>query len=618
MKVPPLQYRADIDGLRAVAVTSVLLFHADVQAASGGFIGVDVFFVISGFLITSLMLAESREGGISILSFYARRARRILPALFAMIAVTLLAGSAILLSTDFADLQQSALSAVLFVSNVYLWKTSAYFASAAEMKPLLHTWSLAVEEQFYLAFPLLLIFLLRRGGRAATALGLSLVLALSFAASLWMTPRFPEAAFFLAPTRVWELLVGALLALGIVPEAGRVGREVLGAAGLALIVASVLAFDAQTPFPGLNALWPCLGAAMLIHARGSATNRLLCLRPLVFVGMVSYSLYLWHWPLIVFARYEGWFTGTPLQTAAILAGSFGLAVASWRLVELPAKRSRFLADRARALWTAGGSLAATAVALLALATLYVPGAIGPAGQELGRTAARASYGEGRCFFGEDSPLSAIVPERCLTPDPARPAYLLIGDSFAAHLWPGLTRALPGGDVLQLTYGGCPPLLVHQTRNEPGCRKVTAAVTAAAETRRYDAILVAANWQPRDIDELERTLRFLRPLADRIVLFGPMVRYRANLPEIIGSSADPARGVVKYRILPDAEDRRMRTMSEAFGVGYVSLVDLMCPDGACLIYDTDGKPIQWDNGHLTRTGSIELMTSAVARGEIPAM
>lgn len=612
-----MQYRADIDGLRAVAVVSVLLYHADVTALSGGFVGVDVFFVISGFLITSIVATEIRGDGFSILSFYARRARRILPALFAVIAATLAVGSVLLLATDFSDLVKSALSSVLFVSNVYLWKSSSYFASAADMKPLLHTWSLAVEEQFYIFFPVFLALWMRRGRSAVGAL--SVILAASFALSAWAVHRYPEATFFLLPTRAWELLVGSLLALGAVaPVTGRIAREAIAAAGLALIVVCAMTFDVQTAFPGVNALWPCLGAAMIIHARGSAVSRLLSTRPFVFVGLVSYSLYLWHWPLIVFARYQGWFTGTPLETAAILAASFGLAVACWRFVEVPAKRSRFLAGRARLLWGAGAATAGASVALLVLAGASTSGTLGPAGAEAGRHEARAAYGEGTCFFSSDAPLSSIVPELCLTPDPTRPNYLLIGDSFAAHLWPGLRQALPEKNVLQLTFGGCPPFLVGPSRDEPGCRKVIAAVAAAVERTHFDAILVAANWQSGNLPALEETLRFLRPLTDRVVLFGPIVRYRANLPEIITASANPDRDVVKYRIVPDVEDRRLRAMAGEVGVAYVSLLDLMCPHGACLLYDGDGKPIQWDNGHLTPRASIELMSHVAPQGDLPAM
>ena len=611
-----MKYRADIDGLRAVAVTSVLFYHAEVRAFGGGFVGVDVFFVISGFLITSIIAREIGEGRFSVLSFYERRARRILPALFVMIFATLIAGSAILLSADFADLLDSAVSAVLFYSNVHFWATASYFASDSSFKPLLHTWSLAVEEQYYLVFPLFMMLWMRSGRNPLGAL--ALVSALSLALSIWGVTRYPEMTFFLLPPRIWELLAGSLLALGVLRPLHGVGRELAGATGLALILASVLLFDEGTSFPGLNAVWPCLGAALLIHSEGSTANRLLALRPFVFVGLISYSLYLWHWPVIVFARYEGLFFGTLPETVAIIAVCFVLAVVSWRLVEVPVKRRRLLADPRRLLWAAGVSIAGAAAVTVGLAAAYTPNAAETQGVEIGRGEARAAYGEGRCFFSVDALLSTIDPEKCLTRDPARRTYLLIGDSFAAHLWPGLKQALPGTDVLEFTFGGCPPLLTVAARGAPGCRKVVEAVAAAVEKTRFDAILLAANWKSGDLDALADTLTFLEPLTDEVILFGPIVRYRRNLPDIILGSSDPEREVVKYRILPDADDRRMRRLSEKLDVNYISLVDLMCRKDDCLLYDRDGKPIQWDNGHLTPVGSVQLMDIAASRGELPRM
>ena len=173
-------------------------------------------------------------------------------------------------------------------------------------------------------------------------------------------------------------------------------------------------------------------------------------------------------------------------------------------------------------------------------------------------------------------------------------------------------------MLQFTFGGCPPLLTVEARNEPGCRKVVEAVAAAVEKTRFDVILVASNWKPGEIEPLAETLEFLKPLAGEIVLFGPMVRYRGNLPDILLGSSNPEREVIKYRILPDAEDRRMRLLSQRLGVDYVSLVDLMCDDHGCLLRDRDGKPIQWDNGHLTPLGSVQLMELAASRGDLPRM
>ena len=271
-----------------------------------------------------------------------------------------------LLPSDFASLLDSAAASVLFYSNVHFWATASYFANEATLRPLLHTWSLAVEEQYYLVFPVFMVLWMRAGRAPLKAL--VPVFALSLALSIWGVTRYPEMTFFLAPARVWELLAGSLLALGLVrPLPGGLAREVAGAIGLALIVASAVLFDEDTVFPGLNAVWPCLGAALILQAEGSATNRLLATRPIVFVGLISYSLYLWHWPVIVFARYQGLFFGTPGQTIAILAISVLLAVVSWRFIEVPFKRRRILANQKRLLWSAGGSIAAAAGVTLGLA-----------------------------------------------------------------------------------------------------------------------------------------------------------------------------------------------------------------------------------------------------------
>lgn len=612
-------YRADIDGLRAVAVGSVLVFHTGVGILNGGFVGVDIFFVISGYLITSILAAELARDRFSIWGFYERRARRILPALAVMMAVTLAIGAVVMLPSDFRDLARAAAATSIFASNVYFWRTSSYFDGSADFKPLLHTWSLGVEEQFYIVFPLLLLLAFRlRGIRAARLLVLA-GLVLSFWLSLRAIGRWPEATFYLAPTRGWELLLGAALALGLVPQVpGRLLREGLALAGMAMIAWCVLRYDERTVFPGMAALWPCLGAALVIHARGSLVGRVLSLPPLVFVGLISYSLYLWHWPVIVFARYEGFYSATLPQAALIVALSFAIAVLSWRFIETPFQTRALLPERQRMLRAA----TACVVAGLALGLgLGRPGGAEDAPgivSEVDRVAARTSYGEGVCFFSVEVPLRPGDMERCLATRPDRENYLLIGDSFAAHLWPGLSAALDGVHLTQLTFGACPPLPSSRSLRASGCRRVTKAVADAIESDAFDVVLVAAHWNARDLRELRRTLRRMREHTDAIVLFGPPVEYRANLPEIIGNAAEPEREVVKYRVVPSDEDRALRVMARGLRVRYVSLLDLMCsPERSdCLIYDTAGAPIQWDHGHLTATGSVQLIERAVSQGRIP--
>lgn len=335
-----IRYRSDIDGLRTVAVVPVVLYHSGVPWLGGGFIGVDVFFVISGFLITSIIAPECEAGQFSLLRFYERRARRILPALFFVLALSSAAAAVVLMPTAFSSYAGSLLSTLGFVSNIWFWTTStAYFAHASEFLPLLHTWSLAVEEQFYIFFPLAL-WVTMRWGRQPTVVIIGVVTLLSLALAIWTTPRMPAGSFYLLPTRAWELGFGALLALGVGPRRlHRTAREILAAGALAAIVLPMLLYDGSTVFPGLAALPPVLGATVLIWTGvtgPSLMHRLLSLRAMVLIGLISYSLYLWHWPVLAFLRAGTASSTLPPALATFAVGlSMLMAFLSWRFVERP-------------------------------------------------------------------------------------------------------------------------------------------------------------------------------------------------------------------------------------------------------------------------------------------
>lgn len=321
-------YRPDIDGLRTLAVLPVVLFHAGTPYVTGGFVGVDVFFVISGFLITGILARELREHRFSILEFYRRRARRIFPALTIVGLTTLLLGYAILTPKEFVGLGKSAASIAVFSSNFYFWKSVSYFDPGSQ--PLLHTWSLAVEEQYYLFFPLFLWVLHKRQSWMAAALWT--VFAGSLALSVTLVAIKPSAAFYLLPSRAWELMLGGLLAMELFgePSSDRVAKAA-SFAGYVLILVPVFAYTASTPFPGLAAVPPAFGAALLIWGRGWGLSA----RWMVTIGLLSYSLYLWHLPVIEFARY---LTDAPLSPLGGLVASVfscGLAALTYRYVETP-------------------------------------------------------------------------------------------------------------------------------------------------------------------------------------------------------------------------------------------------------------------------------------------
>ena len=354
-----LHYRRDIDGLRAVAVLPVVFFHAGVPGFSGGFIGVDVFFVISGYLITYLIAEEIRQERFSIVAFYERRIRRIFPALIAVLLVSSVLATWLLMPGQYDNFSKSLFATGIFASNVLFWSEAGYFAATASDMPLLHTWSLAVEEQFYVIFPLLL-FVVHRWLKGRWIAWLAPIAVVSFALSVWGVAHKPSATFYLAPARAWELLLGSLLALNVVPRLpSRTVMEVLSVLGLGSIAWGVVALSAESPFPGANALLPCLGAALVIYTgqdTPTTARRLLGSAPLVAVGLISYSLYLWHWPLLVFAQLWNIYDLTWLGTALVVGLSFVAAVLSWKFVELPFRKRSVLARRS---WLFSAAAAAT-------------------------------------------------------------------------------------------------------------------------------------------------------------------------------------------------------------------------------------------------------------------
>lgn len=345
-----MKYRSEIDGLRAIAIVPVVLFHAGFETFSGGFVGVDVFFVISGFLITTIIINEMDERKFSLAKFYERRARRILPALFFVVLCCIPAAWFLLLPDDMRDFAQSLVAVATFSSNILFWRESGYFATAAELKPLLHTWSLAVEEQFYILFPLFLMIAWRFGKRTIVWTLLSLFI-ISLALAHWGAYNKPTATFYLIPTRAWELLIGSFTAFYLQRNNVRISSwlgNAISSAGLAAILYSVFAFDDATPFPSLYALLPTLGTALVIlfATPGTRIHKLLSLKSVVGLGLISYSLYLWHQPVFAFWRNYNVTQSTQAQMAVATLFSLLLAIFTYYAIETPFRgKSAFLNRR---------------------------------------------------------------------------------------------------------------------------------------------------------------------------------------------------------------------------------------------------------------------------------
>ncbi len=343
-------YRREIDGLRALAVVPVMLFHAGFPAFSGGFVGVDVFFVISGYLITSIIMNEREAGTFTLVGFYERRARRILPALFVVALACLPFAWLWMLPGDLKDFSESLIGLSTFASNIVFWLKSGYFDTAAGIKPLLHTWSLAVEEQYYLLFPLFLLLAWRAGKRFLLAV-LVVAAILSFAAAQWGSLHKPTAAFYLLPARGWELLIGAFAAFHLASgrdlqaakgRGRQLADECLGILGVALIAYAIFAYNKATPFPGVYALAPTLGAVCIILFATANTfvGKWLGSKPLVGIGLISYSAYLWHQPMFAMARNRAIAPPTPALLLLLICLAIGLAYLSWRFVEVPMRNKR--------------------------------------------------------------------------------------------------------------------------------------------------------------------------------------------------------------------------------------------------------------------------------------
>lgn len=509
------KYRAEIDGLRALAVLSVVLFHARL-GFPGGFVGVDVFFVISGFLITSLTWKDLENSTFTLASFWERRARRIAPALVVVTLATLVAGWFILLPEDYRNLGKAARAQALFVANHHYCTHTDYFAAAADEMPLLHTWSLAVEEQFYLLMPVALALLFRVPALRRRSVVLR-VLAVGFAVSLGVSvvglsnnssaALNPSNTFYLLPGRAWELLLGSLVALAPpVPRwlNGRTAREVISLGGLGMILGPMFAYDSNTLFPGLAALPPCLGAALFIWGNGGVasepstfSSRLFAWQPLVFIGAISYSLYLWHWPLLAFGKYLSVGEVSLAVRLCLLGAGFWLAVLSWKYVELPF-RHRTLGTTRRGMYAyAGGGMAAVLIGgVICRHFDGFPGRVAPEQRRFVEARHDVAFlkevSTRQVERGELLPLGTASAV-------AKPAVLVWGDSHAMAALPAIDLLLKERKLagVAATHSATAPLLNWYQDNRRGLGKESIAFNNAIvqyiEQRKVAEVILIARW-----------------------------------------------------------------------------------------------------------------------------
>ncbi|WP_166221698.1 acyltransferase family protein [Pseudomonas atagonensis] len=631
--------RRDIDGLRALAVIPVVLFHFGFTTFSGGFVGVDVFFVISGFLITGILLREISAQRFSFIDFWARRARRIIPALSVVMLVTLALGWLLLTAKDYSELGRTVRYQSLFISNILFMREDGYFQPASDLKPLLHTWSLAVEEQYYIFFPLLMAVLVRffRHWRWV----LLAVLLVSFGFNIHYIEHRPEFAFFSLPTRAWELLCGAMLAVTPAPkQAVRPWLyQTVGVAGLAAVLVAVFTFDKSTVFPGWAALLPVLGTTALIWSGTQSacwTARLLSLRALVWVGLLSYSLYLWHWPVYVYANAISVDGIQPVEAIGWIALALGLAWLSLRYVELPFREKRLLASR-------------NAVLAGAVATIAVLVASGSAirsadGVPQRLTGKALEYAQSREWRAGQMKCMLVTQDKSLDKaclvggnDDVPATQLIWGDSHTAALLPAIesNARREGRPVWLYSMSACPPILSDDPRQR--CKDFNEQTMERVRSLGIKDVVLASNWSlymygredgdkkvllnPQDdIAQAEQRMAValkarvaaLREAGVQVWLFKDVpLQHKGAINRLtslarIGRSAEGLGRPLEEHL---ARQHFISVLFEAMsaadpGVHVIDPTPMMCAGGVCSI-EVNGHSQYRDEDHLSDAGSARL-------------
>ncbi|MFO0690669.1 MAG: acyltransferase family protein [Myxococcota bacterium] len=641
-----------MDGLRAIAVLSVLLFHIDEALLPGGFVGVDVFFVLSGYLISRNLLSEIEGRRFSLVEFYRRRIKRIAPALLVVVAATLVVSQLVMLPLDARAAAKSALFALASLANVYFWlyQDTGYFANDSGELPFLQLWSLGVEEQFYFVWPLLLAALYRPGRRRGFAIAIGAVALLSFAAGELFFTRSPSFVYYMLPTRAGELMFGALGALAttrasaipaLESKAGRAALSGLAWLGLAAIGASLFGLSERDVFPGLRAIPPTAGTTLVIlagHFAPGRLSRLLALRPMVWIGLLSYSAYLWHWPLLAFLRYGHPDFG-PLAGMAVFALTFVLAWATYRFVEQPARHVSWPFSRVFLLQY---GLPGGALVLLAVVAMRLDGYGLQARDAEYRASLAAMQQQVLPPFHFPSVCQRQLATPALLEDPvcvvgakgeAPPRAILWGDSNAAH-YVGVLQAFAeaaGFRFRNVAVGACPAIdgdpaplvLPHRLKD---CRASLALVRPVVET--YPVVVLAVSWIR--YEDTERLFADAQATIRRLAGEGKQVVVLGKIPEIPGYDRRCREKALRYPglvcprwtspVLPEiaAMNERLRAFAATVpNVAYYDVTEALCREGTCSAFDADGRALYYDTGHLTQEASLALGRAIVAREGVPA-
>ena len=620
--MPNKFYRPDIDGLRAIAVVLVLLFHGGLSF-TGGFIGVDVFFVISGFLITGLIIRQQKEGKFSLSEFWSRRIRRIIPASAVVAITTLIAGAFLLFPQDFNELGKSAIAQQMMLSNVFFWQNTGYFQGPADVKPLLHTWSLAVEEQFYLFYPFVLILMARLSVRFKV-ITFSVVILGSLVLSEWGAYRYPSATFYLLPTRIWELLLGGILCfLPERPIKNMAMSHGIALCGLAMILFASLTFNSTTRFPGFSAALPCFGTALIIISNTGKLNivgRFLAYKPVVFVGLISYSLYLWHWPILAYARY---WLGHDLPLNVVLLSltlSFVLACLSWKYVETPLRRSRNATYRRPIL--IGICTSIPFIIILSGVVSFNRGFPDRVSKDVIEYLAAS---ESRSFVERVSVEQAQNGRIPVYGDPkGKGSCLVWGDSHAIAIMPGVDAACKQLTLktFQATHPSTPPLLEFIHIGDYGLREKSPlwseAVIEFVKNEKVDVAILTGKWhkyaeQPAFEKSLALTIDRLNSCGCHAIIMLDIANQNVDVPLALAQKVYWGRGIDEVGVEHAAHQKINRHCDEIIHRVVQISDNASVIDPSKLFVNQkgrwktviDGKVMFRDAHHLTIEGGLHL-------------
>lgn len=620
-----LKYRRDIDGLRAVAVLAVLVFHAFPKSLTGGFVGVDIFFVISGFLITKVIVSALEDGTFSIVDFYVRRVRRIFPALSVVLIACLAFGWKSMLAEDLAQLAKHVLGGATFSSNLLLWREAGYFDAVSESKPLLHLWSLGIEEQFYIVWPVLMWWGWRRGVSPALLIGVTALV--SFGINVVGITKHQTATFYSPLSRAWELLMGAGLAhlrtSGGAPSR-TFGRHAASIVGAVLIVYAAVALDAGRKFPGWWALLPSIGACLIIWAGPAAwVNRtILAQRAMVAIGLISFPLYLWHWPLLILGRDV--VASGALGRFELLVAS---AIAAWGTYVFVERPFRYGGRaRSKVLWLCLLMVLIASVAAAILKMAGVPSRYPQIIQNATKADFRSFLDGMRyktCFLDFDQTRPEYAAE-CVDPG-TKPLMMVWGDSGAAAMFPGF-RALANKSgkfrLAQFTSSACPPLLDFVNSGRPYCAQNNQEAFKRAQELKPDVVVLNAIWQYYAHDQLKATIVRLREIGvGHVIVVGPGITWKEPPGRVVLKlwQDDPLHRLPSTRLdygkfgAVDgiaALETSLRDTAEKNGADYLSVLDVLCEGSSCLMRASSksGDSFFLDTAHLNPIGAEFVVSS----------